>query len=103
VPRMPTFEVEVDKLWHVPTIKGLVAGYYTVREGEERERFGVVSLDAARWVVKTDENKDKRLVAETDPSNRLRLAPGKHTLRVACRLNGMRLVSNPVEIEIAKE
>ena len=98
-----------------------VAGAYVVRQGEVHERFAVVRLEPDRWVLKSaakgargkKEALKKALLAFADPKNRLRLTPGKHTIRVACKINGLvrgqardsavpigMPVSRPVEIAV---
>ena len=122
VARLPHCEIEADGVWYIPALHTqLVAGAYVVRQGEVHERFAVVRLEPDRWVLKSaakgargkKEALKKALLAFADPKNRLRLTPGKHTIRVACKINGLvrgparnsavpigMPVSRPVEIAI---
>jgi hypothetical protein len=118
--RIPYCEVEIDGAWYVPALtERPVAGSYVVGPGIHA-RVGVIRLARNEWVLKSAVKGDIRtdarafhrelLLASADPANQLRLAPGKHTCRVACEINGLagddakrigQPVSQPVEIEIA--
>ncbi len=110
--RIPYCEVEIDGAWYVPALtERLVAGSYVVGQGIH-ERVAVVRLTRNEWILKSavkgDIKVDDRayfrelLLATADPANQPRLPPGRHTIRVACAVNGRASlpVSQPVEIEV---
>jgi hypothetical protein len=66
-----------------------VAGYRYLGAGSSEKRYTAVWLEGSQWLMKSDRKK------------RLALAPGKHTIRVACPVGQSRPVSNAVEIEVA--
>ena len=98
--RVPNFcEIEWDGQWYAYGDKGDLECKSTALEpGKEIDDWVKASLDIP-WVHKKD-----------DKEERLQVAPGKHTMRVAFLFDGggrlgrvPRPVSQPVEVEVGKE
>jgi hypothetical protein len=85
----PHCEVEVDGVWYVPRITGIVAGARVVPGGSLEQRIAAVRLEPKLWLLKSD------------PDTRLQLTPGRHAVRVACDVDEFRPVSQSVSIEVA--
>lgn len=100
VRNFPHCEVEVDGRWYVSPLDELVAGACVLPQGSLREGFAAVRLRAGEWGVKPEGNGGKKAVRVPAPEERLKLAPGKHTIRVACDVDAYHPVSPPVEIRI---
>lgn len=89
--RLPSCEVEVDGVWYVPPFADrVVAGAYAARNGDAFDRYAVVRLEGRKWVRKgVGRAFGPNGVAIPGPKDYLKLAPGKHTIRVASPVHGL--------------
>jgi hypothetical protein len=103
VARIPYCEIEVDGARYAPVIGQPVAGYTMMHPGESRKPYAAVTLAPERWSVTEGAGLSKLGALTSDPAKRLRVAPGKHRLRVLCSVGSMMVASNEAEIEVTPQ